>query len=93
MSDILAKICADKLEHIALSKGKRSLAIIEAAAKKASPVRGFAASLRRAADNSGFGLIAELKKPHQAKGSFALTLIHRPSPKPMRPVAPLVSRC
>jgi indole-3-glycerol phosphate synthase len=68
MSDILAKICADKLEHIALSKEKRSLADIEAAANNASPVRGFAASLRQAADNGGFGLIAELKKASPSKG-------------------------
>ena len=62
MSDILAKICADKREHIARSKQQRSLVALETAASEATAPRGFAAALTRASENSGLALIAELKK-------------------------------
>ncbi|MDP6830251.1 MAG: indole-3-glycerol phosphate synthase TrpC [Alphaproteobacteria bacterium] len=68
MSDILDRICADKREHIEACKAARSLAEIEAKAKAASPVRGFAGALRGAVDEGRFGLIAEIKKASPSKG-------------------------
>ncbi len=68
MSDILDRICADKREHIEACKAARSLAEIEAMAKAASPVRGFAGALRGAVDEGRFGLIAEIKKASPSKG-------------------------
>ena len=68
MSDILAKICADKREHIARSKQQRSLVALETAASEATAPRGFAAALTRASENGGLALIAELKKASPSKG-------------------------
>jgi len=68
MSDILDRICADKREHIKACIAARALAEVEAAAKAAAPVRGFADALRRAVDAGGFGLIAEVKKASPSKG-------------------------
>jgi indole-3-glycerol phosphate synthase len=67
MSDALARICADKWRLIAKRKAERPVAEVEAAAKAASPPRGFAAALSRAATN-GYALIAELKKASPSKG-------------------------
>jgi indole-3-glycerol phosphate synthase len=67
MSDVLARICADKREHIARQKAARPLGQIEAAAKTASPLRGFAKSLTEAT-GEGYGLIAEIKKASPSKG-------------------------
>ncbi len=68
MSDILAKICADKRSHIAERKEKISLTELESAAEEAPAPRGFAAALTRAASNGGLALIAELKKSSPSKG-------------------------
>lgn len=68
MSDILARICADKRNYVAACKVRRSLADVQAAARDASPVRGFAASLTRAVDAGGYGLIAEIKKASPSAG-------------------------
>lgn len=67
MSNVLDRIKAYKLEHIAASKAKRPLADIEAAAKSAPAVRGFADALK-AASATGYGLIAEIKKASPSKG-------------------------
>ncbi|MBZ0130122.1 MAG: indole-3-glycerol phosphate synthase TrpC [Rhodobacteraceae bacterium] len=67
MSNVLDRIKAYKLEHVAACKAKHPLAGIEAAAKSASPVRGFASALR-AASATGYGLIAEIKKASPSKG-------------------------
>jgi len=67
MSDVLARICADKLEHVARQQQARPLSEIEAAAGRASAPRGFADALRRASAG-GYGLIAELKKASPSKG-------------------------
>lgn len=68
MSDILDQICAAKREHIAARKTARPLSQVEAAAREASPVRGFEAALRRAVDAGRHGLIAEVKKASPSKG-------------------------
>lgn len=67
MSTILERIKTYKLEEIAAAKAALPLAELEAQAKAASPVRGFAASLARAAQ-TGYGLIAEIKKASPSKG-------------------------
>ncbi|SUZ31097.1 Indole-3-glycerol phosphate synthase [Roseibaca ekhonensis] len=67
MSDILDKIKAYKLEEIAHRKAVRPTSQVEAAAKAASAPRGFAAALR-AAEATGYGLIAEIKKASPSKG-------------------------
>ena len=68
MSDVLARICDDKREHIAACKRAASLADVEARAKQASAPRGFAAALKRAVDAGRYGLIAEIKKASPSKG-------------------------
>jgi len=67
MSDVLNRIKAYKLDEIAARKAARSLAEVEAAAKAAPPVRGFHESLKTAAQ-TGFGLIAEIKKASPSRG-------------------------
>lgn len=67
MSDILAKICDDKRDHVARRKAAVSLAELEKRAKAATPTRGFAKALR-AASTRGYGLIAEIKKASPSKG-------------------------
>lgn len=68
MADILEKIGAYKLEEIAAAKKARPLAEVEAAAKTASPVRGFASALRRSVETGRYALIAEIKKASPSKG-------------------------
>ncbi len=68
MSDILAKICADKRTHITRRKLEHPLAMLETAAKNAPAPRGFSAALTRATENGGLALIAELKKASPSKG-------------------------
>jgi indole-3-glycerol phosphate synthase len=65
--DILDKIKAYKLDEIAAAKRARPLATVEAGARAAGPVRGFAAALARA-EAVGYGLIAEIKKASPSKG-------------------------
>ena len=67
MSDILARICADKLEHVTACKARRPLGVVSTAAATAPPPRPFAASLREAGA-SGYGLIAEIKRASPSKG-------------------------
>ena len=67
MSNVLDEIKAYKLEEVAARKATRPIADVEAAAKAASPVRGFADALSKAAV-SGYGLIAEVKKASPSKG-------------------------
>ncbi|HYD64682.1 indole-3-glycerol phosphate synthase TrpC [Azospirillum sp.] len=68
MSDVLAKICADKRAHVAARKAARPFAEVEAAARAASPPRGFIAALRRTVAAGRYGLIAEIKKASPSKG-------------------------
>ncbi|HHL21364.1 MAG TPA: indole-3-glycerol phosphate synthase TrpC [Aliiroseovarius sp.] len=67
MSTILDKIKAYKLEEVAAARAARPLCDIEAAARAAAPPRGFADALRRASQ-TGYGLIAEIKKASPSKG-------------------------
>lgn len=68
MSNILAKICDDKREHVAHCKSKRSLNLLEVSAREASPVRGFSDALASRAAAGQYGLIAEVKKASPSKG-------------------------
>ncbi|KGJ20199.1 indole-3-glycerol phosphate synthase TrpC [Paracoccus sanguinis] len=65
--DILDRIKTYKLDEIAAARAARPLAEVEAAAREAPPVRGFAAALDRAAA-TGPALIAEIKKASPSKG-------------------------
>lgn len=67
MATILDKIKAYKLDEIAQAKAARPLAQVEEAARAAPRVRGFHAALK-AAEDTGYGLIAEIKKASPSKG-------------------------
>ncbi len=67
MADILEKIKTYKLEEVAQQKAELTLAEVEALAKDADPVRGFASKLIHAS-KTGYGLIAEIKKASPSKG-------------------------
>ena len=68
MSDILAEIASYKRDEVAARKAARSLAKVEAAARDASPPRGFRAALERAHGPGRLALIAEIKKASPSKG-------------------------
>ncbi len=68
MSDILARICADKRAHVARRKQRRPLGTVSAEAAKAPPPRPFAERLRAATDGGGYGLIAEIKRASPSGG-------------------------
>jgi indole-3-glycerol phosphate synthase len=68
MSDILKSISAYKLKEIAAAKAERPLAVVEAAARTAPPVRPFAAALETKIGAGRFALVAEIKKASPSKG-------------------------
>jgi indole-3-glycerol phosphate synthase len=71
MSDVLAKICADKREHIAARKRAVSPSEIIASAEgrnRMDPPRGFAKRLEQVIGAGKFGLIAEIKRASPSKG-------------------------
>ncbi len=67
MTNILDRIKAYKLEEVAARKSARPLAEVEAAAHLAPPARGFHQALVKATQ-TGYGLIAEIKKASPSKG-------------------------
>jgi indole-3-glycerol phosphate synthase len=67
VSDILARICADKRQHVKRRKQHRPLGELSALARGAPPPRGFTEALG-AALVSGYGLIAEIKRASPSKG-------------------------
>jgi indole-3-glycerol phosphate synthase len=71
MSDVLAKICADKREHIAARKRAISPSEIIASAEgrnRIDPPRGFAKRLEQVVGSGKFGLIGEIKRASPSKG-------------------------
>lgn len=68
MSDVLKKICTVKRAAVAKRKQQTPLAEVEALAKSAAPVRGFAAALAAKADRGQYALIAEIKKASPSAG-------------------------
>ena len=68
MSDVLARICADKRDHVARRKRERPLGDVIAAARAAEPPRGFADRLAAEVARGRYGLIAEIKKASPSKG-------------------------
>ena len=67
MANALENICDDKRRHIAERKTRQPMSQLVAAANRATPPRGFAASLF-AASASGYGLISEIKRASPSKG-------------------------
>ena len=65
---ILAKICADKEEHIKACKSRLSFQDLEEKAKEATAPRGFLKALQTARVKGRYGLIAEIKKASPSKG-------------------------
>jgi len=68
MSDVLAKICADKRDHIARRKEVISPADIEQLAAQGPAPRGFIKALEAKHADGQFALIAEIKKASPSKG-------------------------
>jgi indole-3-glycerol phosphate synthase len=68
MTNVLDKIKAYKLDHVAACKQARPLAEVEAAAKAAPAVRPFHGALQKAEADGRYGLIAEIKKASPSKG-------------------------
>ncbi|MDP2518661.1 indole-3-glycerol phosphate synthase TrpC [Shimia thalassica] len=64
---VLDKIKAYKLEEVAADKAAKPLTEVEAEARDASPIRGFADALFQAS-RQGYGLISEVKKASPSKG-------------------------
>ncbi len=63
----LDEICANKRIEVAQRRAERSVTALDHRAVSQTPPRGFEAALRKAAQ-SGFGLIAEIKKASPSKG-------------------------
>jgi len=68
VSDVLAKICNDKRDHVAACKARKTLASLEAEAKAQSAPRGFIRALETSVADGRYGLIAEIKKASPSKG-------------------------
>jgi indole-3-glycerol phosphate synthase len=68
MTDILQKITAYKQKEIAAAQAEQPFEAIEAAARKAPPVRPFADALSKKIETGGFALIGEIKKASPSRG-------------------------
>jgi indole-3-glycerol phosphate synthase len=68
MTDILTKIADYKRKEIADAQARQPLAEVEAAARKAAPVRPFGKALEARIAAGGFAIIAEIKKASPSKG-------------------------
>ncbi len=68
MTDRLARICADKREHVASRKVEVTVGELEASAAAQTPPRGFRAALDAKVAAGGYGLVAEIKKASPSKG-------------------------
>jgi len=68
MTDILAKICADKYQHIARQKQHVSELQLQEAVLSLPPTRGFRAALQQQADEQQTALITEIKKASPSRG-------------------------
>src|SRR5437870_8708315 len=68
MSDVLAKICAEKRAHVARRKAARPEAALRTDLAAAPPLRSFAAALEARVTEGRYGLIAEIKKASPSKG-------------------------
>ena len=68
MSDVLQRICERTLADMIVRRNDTPLAALEDKARHADPPRGFAAALRNAVADGGYGLIAEIKKASPSKG-------------------------
>ncbi|MEE2691583.1 MAG: indole-3-glycerol phosphate synthase TrpC [Pseudomonadota bacterium] len=64
---ILDDIVAYKKDEVRLARANAPLSALETLAREAGPARGFEAALRRKAE-TGFALIAEIKKASPSKG-------------------------
>lgn len=68
MSDVLARICADKRAHVARRKAERPLSALLGACSDAGTPRGFADRLEAAVAAGRYGLIAEIKRASPSRG-------------------------
>jgi indole-3-glycerol phosphate synthase len=68
MSDILARICADKREHIASCKARKPFSKVLEEAERASQLRPFADRLTAVADEGRCALICEIKRASPSGG-------------------------
>ena len=68
MSDVLQKILARKAEEVAARRAHAPLAEVEARARDAAPLRGFAAALEAKIASGHAAVIAEVKKASPSKG-------------------------
>ena len=65
---VLDRICAEKRKQVAEQKNRRPIQELLKRAQDQAPPRGFAASLNRKITETGWGIIAEIKKASPSAG-------------------------